>query len=75
MSAFVTSPAEVDECKLNRNICGHGECESGLNGYVCRCHHGYRFNPLRNICEGKTLTGRSDSSIKKGASVSTIIMV
>ncbi|XP_029704144.1 latent-transforming growth factor beta-binding protein 3 isoform X9 [Takifugu rubripes] len=41
----------VDECKLNRNICGHGECESNPNGYVCHCHHGYRLNPVRNICE------------------------
>lgn len=42
---------ETDECRLSRNICGHGECENGLNGHICHCHHGYRFNPLRKICE------------------------
>ncbi|XP_011609865.1 latent-transforming growth factor beta-binding protein 3 isoform X2 [Takifugu rubripes] len=46
-----TKVSRVDECKLNRNICGHGECESNPNGYVCHCHHGYRLNPVRNICE------------------------
>uniref|UniRef100_H3C340 Latent-transforming growth factor beta-binding protein 3 n=1 Tax=Tetraodon nigroviridis TaxID=99883 RepID=H3C340_TETNG len=46
-----TKVSDVDECKLNRNICGHGECESSLNGYVCHCHHGYHLNQIRNICE------------------------
>ncbi|TNM84955.1 hypothetical protein fugu_009133 [Takifugu bimaculatus] len=46
-----TKVSYVDECKLYRNICGHGECESNPNGYVCHCHHGYRLNPVRNICE------------------------
>lgn len=40
-----------DECKLNRNVCVYGECESSLNGYVCHCHRGYKLNKLKNICE------------------------
>ncbi|XP_072302375.1 latent-transforming growth factor beta-binding protein 3 [Eucyclogobius newberryi] len=42
---------DTDECKLSRNICGHGECENSLNGHICHCHPGYHLNPLRNICE------------------------
>ncbi|XP_061754345.1 latent-transforming growth factor beta-binding protein 3 [Nerophis ophidion] len=42
---------ETDECRLSRNICGHGECENTLNSHICHCHPGYRLNPQRNICE------------------------
>nr|XP_020454610.1 latent-transforming growth factor beta-binding protein 3 isoform X3 [Monopterus albus] len=42
---------ETDECRLNRNICGHGECENNLNGHICHCHPGYHLNPQKNICE------------------------
>lgn len=45
--------APTDECRLSRNICGHGECENSLTGHICHCHPGYHFNPQRNICEGK----------------------
>ncbi|XP_041864409.1 latent-transforming growth factor beta-binding protein 3 isoform X6 [Melanotaenia boesemani] len=44
-------PAETDECKLSRNLCGHGECENSLSGHICHCHPGYHLNMLRNICE------------------------
>uniref|UniRef100_A0A672Z7X3 Latent transforming growth factor beta binding protein 3 n=1 Tax=Sphaeramia orbicularis TaxID=375764 RepID=A0A672Z7X3_9TELE len=43
--------ADTDECKLSRNICGHGECENSLNGHICHCHPGYHLNPQRNVCE------------------------
>uniref|UniRef100_A0A665U336 Latent-transforming growth factor beta-binding protein 3 n=1 Tax=Echeneis naucrates TaxID=173247 RepID=A0A665U336_ECHNA len=43
--------SETDECRLSRNICGHGECENSLNGHICHCHPGYHLNPQRNICE------------------------
>ncbi|XP_041864410.1 latent-transforming growth factor beta-binding protein 3 isoform X7 [Melanotaenia boesemani] len=42
---------ETDECKLSRNLCGHGECENSLSGHICHCHPGYHLNMLRNICE------------------------
>ncbi|XP_056140139.1 latent-transforming growth factor beta-binding protein 3 isoform X3 [Lampris incognitus] len=41
---------EIDECKLSRNICGHGECENSPSGYTCHCHPGYRLHPQRNSC-------------------------
>ncbi|XP_067173272.1 LOW QUALITY PROTEIN: latent-transforming growth factor beta-binding protein 3-like [Apteryx mantelli] len=45
-----TQVTETDECKLNRNICGHGECVMGLSGYSCLCYPGYRWHPQRRYC-------------------------
>ncbi|KAF6728849.1 Latent-transforming growth factor beta-binding protein 3 [Oryzias melastigma] len=42
---------ETDECRLSRNICGHGECENSPNGHICHCYPGYHLSPQRNICE------------------------
>uniref|UniRef100_A0A3P9A9Z7 Latent transforming growth factor beta binding protein 3 n=1 Tax=Esox lucius TaxID=8010 RepID=A0A3P9A9Z7_ESOLU len=48
----VPSPTAVtDECRLNRNVCGHGECVNVHTGYKCECNPGYRLNPQRNACE------------------------
>uniref|UniRef100_A0A1A7W942 Latent transforming growth factor beta binding protein 3 n=2 Tax=Iconisemion striatum TaxID=60296 RepID=A0A1A7W942_9TELE len=44
-------PAETDECRESRNICGGGECENSPNGHICHCFPGYRLNPQKNICE------------------------
>ena len=38
-------PSETDECRHNRNACGHGECISGFAGFSCRCNAGYRPHP------------------------------
>uniref|UniRef100_A0A3Q1ATB0 Latent-transforming growth factor beta-binding protein 3 n=1 Tax=Amphiprion ocellaris TaxID=80972 RepID=A0A3Q1ATB0_AMPOC len=48
---FCEDHVKTDECRLSRNICGHGECENSLNGHICHCHPGYHLNPQRNICE------------------------
>uniref|UniRef100_A0A8C8HYY6 Latent transforming growth factor beta binding protein 3 n=1 Tax=Oncorhynchus tshawytscha TaxID=74940 RepID=A0A8C8HYY6_ONCTS len=42
--------AETDECRLNRNLCGHGECVNVHTGYKCECYAGYRLHPQRNAC-------------------------
>ncbi|TRZ06326.1 hypothetical protein HGM15179_020781, partial [Zosterops borbonicus] len=44
------SPHKTDECKLNRNICGPGECVMGPGGYSCLCFPGYRWHPQRRYC-------------------------
>uniref|UniRef100_A0A7N6AUX7 Latent-transforming growth factor beta-binding protein 3 n=1 Tax=Anabas testudineus TaxID=64144 RepID=A0A7N6AUX7_ANATE len=51
VSLYSLLEAETDECRLSRNICGHGECENSLNGHICHCHPGYHLNPQKNICE------------------------
>ncbi|XP_068854233.1 latent-transforming growth factor beta-binding protein 3 [Aphelocoma coerulescens] len=45
-----TQVTETDECKLNRNICGPGECVMGPGGYSCLCFPGYRWHPQRRYC-------------------------
>ncbi|KAL0994072.1 hypothetical protein UPYG_G00117430 [Umbra pygmaea] len=40
----------TDECRLNRNLCGHGECVNLHLGYRCECNAGYRLHPQRNSC-------------------------
>ncbi|XP_064407903.1 latent-transforming growth factor beta-binding protein 3 isoform X2 [Latimeria chalumnae] len=41
---------ETDECKLNRNICGHGDCISTASGFSCHCNPGFRPHPQRKFC-------------------------
>uniref|UniRef100_A0A8C7UZJ2 Latent transforming growth factor beta binding protein 3 n=1 Tax=Oncorhynchus mykiss TaxID=8022 RepID=A0A8C7UZJ2_ONCMY len=43
-------PPATDECRLNRNLCGHGECVNVHTGYKCECYAGYRLHPQRNAC-------------------------
>lgn len=48
-----TLPSETDECRLNQNICGHGECIQGPSGYSCVCNPGYRSHPQHHYCVGE----------------------
>ncbi len=43
----------MDDCKLNRNICGHGECVNMQNGFTCHCYNGYRSHAQRKSCVGE----------------------
>ncbi|KAJ8372949.1 hypothetical protein AAFF_G00272730 [Aldrovandia affinis] len=45
-----TQAPPTDECKLDRNICGHGECVNSLGGFSCHCNAGYRSHPQRKSC-------------------------
>nr|XP_016854597.1 PREDICTED: latent-transforming growth factor beta-binding protein 3 isoform X1 [Anolis carolinensis] len=45
-----TQVTETDICKLNRNICGHGECIPGAPGFTCHCYQGYRRHPQHRYC-------------------------
>ncbi|KAL4659690.1 latent-transforming growth factor beta-binding protein 3-like isoform X2 [Arapaima gigas] len=47
-----TQVTQMDECRLNRNICGHGECINGQNGFMCQCNAGYRPHAQRKSCIG-----------------------
>nr|XP_014350693.1 PREDICTED: latent-transforming growth factor beta-binding protein 3 [Latimeria chalumnae] len=53
-----TLVTETDECKLNRNICGHGDCISTASGFSCHCNPGFRPHPQRKFCVGKTCSCR-----------------
>ncbi|XP_035287683.1 latent-transforming growth factor beta-binding protein 3-like isoform X8 [Anguilla anguilla] len=45
-----TQVTQTDECRADRNICGHGECISGLSGFSCRCNAGYRLHARGKSC-------------------------
>ncbi|XP_069874197.1 latent-transforming growth factor beta-binding protein 3 isoform X1 [Dipodomys merriami] len=45
-----TQVTETDECRLNQNICGHGECIPGPSDYSCHCNPGYRSHPQHRYC-------------------------
>ncbi|XP_058016276.1 latent-transforming growth factor beta-binding protein 3 isoform X3 [Ahaetulla prasina] len=45
-----TQETEVDICKLNRNICSHGECIPTRSGFTCQCYQGYRWHPQHRYC-------------------------
>ncbi|XP_064182140.1 latent-transforming growth factor beta-binding protein 3-like isoform X3 [Anguilla rostrata] len=45
-----TQYPQTDECRQNRNVCGHGECVSGFSGFSCHCNAGYRPHPQRRSC-------------------------
>ncbi|XP_018937077.2 latent-transforming growth factor beta-binding protein 3-like isoform X2 [Cyprinus carpio] len=45
-----TQISPMDDCKLNRNICGHGECVNTQNGYVCHCYPGYQPHAQGKSC-------------------------
>uniref|UniRef100_A0A4W5K8R4 Latent transforming growth factor beta binding protein 3 n=1 Tax=Hucho hucho TaxID=62062 RepID=A0A4W5K8R4_9TELE len=49
-SLWLPPETETDECRLNRNLCGHGECVNVHTGYKCECYAGYRLHPQRNAC-------------------------
>ncbi|XP_014393696.1 PREDICTED: LOW QUALITY PROTEIN: latent-transforming growth factor beta-binding protein 3 [Myotis brandtii] len=45
-----TQVTETEDCRLNQNICGHGECVQGSSGYSCHCNPGYRSHPQHHYC-------------------------
>uniref|UniRef100_A0A671KUG9 Latent-transforming growth factor beta-binding protein 3-like n=1 Tax=Sinocyclocheilus anshuiensis TaxID=1608454 RepID=A0A671KUG9_9TELE len=45
-----TQVSPMDDCKLNRNICGHGACVNTQNGFMCYCYTGYRPHAQRKNC-------------------------
>ncbi|XP_069036378.1 latent-transforming growth factor beta-binding protein 3 isoform X4 [Lepisosteus oculatus] len=45
-----TKFTQTDECRLNRNICGHGECINSANGFACLCNTGYKAHAQRKYC-------------------------
>ncbi|XP_049332407.1 latent-transforming growth factor beta-binding protein 3 isoform X5 [Astyanax mexicanus] len=50
LEAAQTQASQMDECRLNRNICGHGECVSTQTGFMCHCDAGYRPHTQRKNC-------------------------
>ena len=49
------SPADVNECDLNPNICLHGECENTKGSFICHCQLGYFVKKGTTGCTGGDL--------------------
>lgn len=47
------SPADVNECDLNPNICLHGECENTKGSFICHCQLGYFVKKGTTGCTGR----------------------
>uniref|UniRef100_A0A8C8SB66 Latent transforming growth factor beta binding protein 3 n=1 Tax=Pelusios castaneus TaxID=367368 RepID=A0A8C8SB66_9SAUR len=62
---------ETDECKLNRNICGHGECLMGVSGYTCHCYPGYRWHTQRRFCTDVNECEAEPCGVGKGVCMNT----
>ncbi|XP_069064116.1 latent-transforming growth factor beta-binding protein 3 isoform X1 [Pleurodeles waltl] len=66
-----TKVTETDECKLNRNICGHGECIWKPSGYICQCSHGYNFHTTKRYCIDMNECESNPCGIGKGLCMNT----
>lgn len=52
LKASPFSPADVNECDLNPNICLHGECENTKGSFICHCQLGYFVKKGTTGCTG-----------------------
>lgn len=62
-----SSPADVNECDLNPNICLHGECENTKGSFICHCQLGYFVKKGTTGC-----TGESTPDLEPGVLVGTL---
>ncbi|XP_074087180.1 latent-transforming growth factor beta-binding protein 3 isoform X2 [Macrotis lagotis] len=66
-----TQVTETDECRVNRNICGHGECVPGPAGYSCQCYPGYRPHPQQLYCVDVNECEAEPCGVGKGVCMNT----
>ncbi|XP_043826589.1 latent-transforming growth factor beta-binding protein 3 isoform X2 [Dromiciops gliroides] len=66
-----TQVTETDECRVNRNICGHGECVPGPSGYSCQCYPGYRPHPQQLYCVDVNECETEPCGVGKGVCMNT----
>ncbi|XP_036619193.1 latent-transforming growth factor beta-binding protein 3 [Trichosurus vulpecula] len=66
-----TQVTETDECRVNRNICGHGECVPGPSGYSCQCYPGYRPHPQQMYCVDVNECETEPCGVGKGVCMNT----
>ncbi|XP_078402200.1 growth arrest-specific protein 6-like isoform X1 [Cetorhinus maximus] len=42
---------DIDECRLEPEICGLAHCENMLGSYKCTCEGGYKYDPSTKSCK------------------------
>ncbi|KAG7464541.1 hypothetical protein MATL_G00166690 [Megalops atlanticus] len=72
LEGMQTQPPQVDECRQNRNLCGHGECISIVGGFSCHCNPGYRPHPQRKSCVDDNECDREPCGPGRGICINTM---
>ncbi|XP_072101823.1 latent-transforming growth factor beta-binding protein 3-like isoform X1 [Mobula birostris] len=63
---------EMDTCKVNRGICGHGVCVHDPAGYTCACHTGYQLHAHIKQCVDVNECDSNPCGARKGKCVNSI---
>ncbi|XP_051900892.1 latent-transforming growth factor beta-binding protein 3 isoform X6 [Pristis pectinata] len=63
---------EMDTCKVDRGICGHGVCVYDPAGYTCACHTGYQLHPHFKQCVDVNECDNNPCGARKGKCVNSI---
>lgn len=50
--AAAVSPADINECALDPDVCSNGGCENLRGGYRCICNTGYETDQSGRTCHG-----------------------
>ncbi|XP_067831583.1 latent-transforming growth factor beta-binding protein 3-like [Heptranchias perlo] len=63
---------EMDTCKVDRGICGHGVCVYDPSGYTCACHTGYQLNTRVKQCVDVNECDNNPCGARKGECINSI---
>ncbi|XP_078057056.1 latent-transforming growth factor beta-binding protein 3 isoform X1 [Mustelus asterias] len=63
---------EMDTCKVDQGICGHGVCVYDPAGYTCACHHGYQLHSEIRKCVDVNECDNNPCGARKGKCINFI---
>uniref|UniRef100_UPI00398E8EEA latent-transforming growth factor beta-binding protein 3 isoform X2 n=1 Tax=Pristiophorus japonicus TaxID=55135 RepID=UPI00398E8EEA len=63
---------EMDTCKVDRGICGHGVCVYDPSGYTCACHTGYQLHTHVKQCVDVNECDNNPCGARKGECINSI---
>ena len=52
---FIFTIADMNECDLQRDMCGNGTCTNMMGSYKCECDDNFELGP-NGRCQGKMAT-------------------
>ncbi|GCB78504.1 hypothetical protein scyTo_0020117 [Scyliorhinus torazame] len=63
---------EMDTCKVDQGICGHGVCVHDPSGYTCACHLGYQLHSEIKKCVDLNECDNNPCGPRKGKCVNFV---